>query len=93
MEELVSQLANVIRDLETLKLLEESNITAELKIERDNEYVLSETIIAPEETWRLCLDMFQKIKNRGYGMAVVSTDSENPNNKSHTVEFWKQKLR
>lgn len=71
MRELIKKVAEVIRDLQTLNLVEKKNVTTTIKIgDRPCKYILTVKVIAPEDTLDLCLEMFQKLRHLGYQMAV-----------------------
>lgn len=73
MRELIKKVAEIIRDLETLNLVQKNNITTTLKIDENNyKYILTVRFTATDYIiLDLCQNMFQKLVRTGYTMSVT----------------------
>ena len=91
MRELIKNVAEVIRDLQTLNLLKKKNVTTTIKIdEQTKKYIVTVTVIVSEEILHVCLEMFQTLRNYGYVMNVKENNRSNPRHSILTVNFYEQ---
>lgn len=78
MRELIKNVAEVIRDLQTLNLLEKKNVTTTIELnEQTRKYILTVKVTATEDTLDLCLEMFQQLRDLGYLMGVKENNRRN----------------
>ena len=78
MRELIKNVAEVIRDLQTLNLLEKKNVTTTIELdEKTTKYILTVKVTATEDTRDLCLEMFQRLRVFGYLMRLKEHDRRN----------------
>ena len=89
MRELVKIVADGIRDLETLKLLDENNVTTSLRLEpKTKKYALEVAVsVASPEILNLCLIVFGEIREKTrHSMGVLENDLRS----KLIVEFYEQ---
>lgn len=91
MRELIKNVAEVISNLQTLNLLEKDNVTTALNVDQRNQkYILTVTVIVPEDILYLCLELFQNLRNDGLVMGVKENNRTDPLHSVLAVNFYEQ---
>ena len=83
MVELIKEVASVVRDLETLRLIEPGVVTTVIKLNEKGERVFRVGFRTTAECTALCNEMFETVRQKGYVASPIIFDA----NKGKFMEF------
>ena len=87
MRKFVSDVAAVVRDLETLNLIQKNNISTLVILDSDKQLVLQLKIKVDKFVAELCVKMFEKIKSQNNLSGNISVQELESFNREITVIF------